>query len=121
MFLPVNEKTVAASVFTLITAFVAGRVLPAEAWDFVRNNDIAVWIIGLVALYAIYNIAAWLLIRLILSCGNFVVRRFINPEIGREQCEIMDGMAVHETVYYKDGSERHYFHYDSNFVRFSGK
>lgn len=42
MFLPVNEKTVAASVFTLITAFVAGRVLPAEAWDFVRNNDIAV-------------------------------------------------------------------------------
>ena len=93
----------------------------SDLWDFVRNNDLAVWIVGLVALYAIYNIAAGLFIWLILEGGSFVVRRFINPEIGREQREIMNGMAVHETVYYKDGSERHYFHYAPNFVRFSGK
>ena len=121
MFLPVNGKTVTFSVFVLVALFAAGRLLPVEFWHFVRNNDLAVWAVGLIALYAICNIAAGLFIWLILEGGSFVVRRFINPEIGREQHETMQGLVVHETIYYKDGSEKHYFHYDPNFVQFSGK
>jgi len=116
MFLPVNEKTVTASVFILVAAFAAGRILPPE---FLRH-DLAVWVFGLAVLYAIYNIVVGLLIMLIIGSGGFVARRFINPEVGREQHEMMNGHAVHETVYYKDGSEKHYFHYDPDLVEFTG-
>lgn len=119
MFLPVNKKTVLFSVFVLAALLAAGRLLPAEAWDFVRNNNLAIWVIGLAILYALYNIVAGLLIWLIVGSSEWMARQS-NPEVGRVQHEIMDGQVTHETVLFQDGSERHYFHYDPDRVSFDG-
>ncbi len=116
MFLPVNRKTMAASVFVLIAIMAAGRLPPT---GFIRR-ELVVWIFGLAVLYALYNLAASLLIWLIDNGLGFIVQKFINPEVGRAQHEIMGGQAVHESVYYKDGTEKHYFHYDPRQVVFTG-
>jgi hypothetical protein len=120
MFLPVNGKTVTFSVLILVALFAAGRLLPAESWDFVRNNDLAVWAVGLVSLYAIYNVVAGSLTWLIIRGSGFVFRKFINPEVGRTEQKMMDGHGTYETIYYKDGTEEHFFHFDQNHVRLAG-
>jgi len=116
MFLPVNGKTIAASVFILIAVMGVLWMLPG---GFI-HNDLVSLVFGLAVLYAVYNLVSGLLIWLIVYGGDFIVKKIINPVVGSEQHEILGGQGSHEIVYYKDGTEKHYFHYDQPQVVFTG-